>query len=190
MYINSGTAPQIETIFEKVILYHYLQSSSHIHLPPPLPPSSSVYTPPVLKMLTSILTLTLAAVASALPLAPRVTCYSGVYVIGARGTDEDPGFGSTASVVTSVLAAIPGSGSVALDYPASVLDPLYPSSVSKGINAMISLINTYTSSCPGNVVVVGFSQGGNVITDMLAGGVAKPDPLPASVVKRSESPSC
>lgn len=141
-------------------------------------------------MLTSVLTLSLAALASALPLAPRVTCYSGVYVIGARGTDEDAGFGSTASVVTSVLAAIPGSGSVALNYPASVLDPLYPSSVTDGINAMISLINTYTSSCSGKVVVVGFSQGGNVITDMLAGGVDKPSPLPASTVARSKSSSC
>lgn len=140
-------------------------------------------------MLTSILTLSLAAVASAMPVAlsPRVTCYSGVYVIAARGSDEDPGFGATAPVVSGVLAAIPGSGSVAVDYPASVLDPLYPTSVTDGINDLISLVNAYVSSCSGDIVLVGFSQGGNVITDALAGGVDKPTPLPASTVAHSES---
>jgi acetylxylan esterase len=144
---------------------------------------------PELTMLTSVLTLSLAALASAMPVAlsPRATCYSGVYVIGARGSEEAAGFGSTASVVNGVLADIPGSGSVALDYPASVLDPVYPDSVTDGINALITLVNNYVSSCPGGkIVLVGFSQGGNVITDALAGGVDKPTPLPASTVASSE----
>lgn len=144
-----------------------------------------------------ILTLGLVALASAAPLtlAPRVTCYSGVYVIGARGTSEEAGFGATASVVNGVLAAIPNSGSVALDYPAEWLDPLYPSSVTDGINALISLVHTYADNCSGKIVLVGFSQGGNVITDALAGGVLKPDPLTASYVNHSKllcvrCPSC
>jgi acetylxylan esterase len=140
-------------------------------------------------MLTSVLTISLFALASSMPVAlsPRqTTCYTGVYVIGARGSDEAAGFGSTASVVTSVLAAIPNSGSVALDYPASVLDPLYPDSVVDGINALITLIEDYANSCGGDIVLVGFSQGGNVITDTLAGGVDKPTPLAASYVDHSE----
>ncbi len=139
-------------------------------------------------MLGSVLVLALATLGSAAPaaLVSRQTCYSGVYVIGARGTDEDAGFGSVPSVVRSVVAAIPGSGSVALDYPASWLDPLYPDSVTDGVNALISLVKTYVDSCGGKVVLVGFSQGGNVITDALAGGVDKPTPLAASYVSHSK----
>jgi acetylxylan esterase len=141
-------------------------------------------------MLFSISTLFLAATASAAPLAvlPRqTTCFSGVYVIGARGSEEDVGFGSVASVVAGVLSAIPDSGSVALDYPASVFDPLYPTSVTDGINAMVGLIKSYVNAgCGGKIVLVGFSQGANVITDMLAGGVNKPTPLDASFATHSE----
>lgn len=140
-------------------------------------------------MRTSFLSLGLAAVASAAPIAleSRATCYSGVYVIGVRGTSESAGYGSTASVVNSVLAAIPGSGGVALDYPASWLDPLYPTSVTDGINTLISLVEDYANSCSGDIVLVGFSQGGNVITDALAGGVDKPTPLTASYIDHSKS---
>jgi len=136
-------------------------------------------------MLAFALLLTLVTLGSAAPIAleARQTCYSGVYVIGARGTDEDAGFGSTASVVTSLVAAIPGSGSIALDYPAAYLDPLYPDSVTDGINALISLIESYVDACSGKIVLVGFSQGANVITDTLAGGVDKPTPINPSYVE-------
>jgi acetylxylan esterase len=132
-------------------------------------------------MLTSIITISLAALVSSAPvILPRTTCYSGVYVIGARGSDEAAGFGSVASVVSSVLSAVPNSGSIALNYPASVLDPLYDDSVTDGINTMISLVQTYVDDCGGEIVLTGFSQGANVITDMLAGGVDKPTPLAPS----------
>ncbi|KAL1890886.1 hypothetical protein Sste5346_008027 [Sporothrix stenoceras] len=126
--------------------------------------------------------LTFAAAAAAVPvyLAIRTTCYSGVYVIGARGSEEAAGYGSVASVVSGVLAAIPNSRGIALDYPASVLDPLYDDFVTGGINTLISLVESYASSCSGNIVLVSFSQGANVITDALAGGVLKPTPLSAS----------
>lgn len=137
---------------------------------------------------TSLSALALAALAAAAPveLATRTTCYSGVYVIGARGSDEDKGFGSTAAVVDAVLAAIPGSGSIALDYPASVLDPIYSSSVTDGIKTMKSLVQNYADNCGGKIVLIGFSQGGNVITDVLAGGILKPKPLTASYIDHSE----
>jgi acetylxylan esterase len=126
------------------------------------------------------------SIVSAAPLLKRQTCYTGVYIIGARGSEEDPGYGSVQSVITGVLSAIPDSGSIALDYPASVLDPLYPSSVTDGINTMISLIQSYSDGCEGKIVLVGFSQGANVITDTLSGGIAKPAPISASYAIRSE----
>lgn len=137
---------------------------------------------------TTLLSLSLlAATASAAPLLPRATCYSGIYIIGARGSEEAPGFGSVQPVVTSLLAAIPNSGAVALDYPASVLDPLYPDSVTDGINAMEGLITSYVNDCGGEIVLVGFSQGANVVTDVLAGGVDKPEPISAGDAAYSTS---
>lgn len=118
----------------------------------------------------------------AAPVQRQVTCYSGVYMIVARGSDEDPGEGKPGMVADLVAAALPGSGSVAVDYPASITDPLYPDSVTDGINDAISKINAYIDACgsAARIVLIGFSQGGNVMTDVLAGGVAKPDPIPAS----------
>ena len=142
-------------------------------------------------MLFNIASFLFVALVSSSPLSlrPRTTCYSGVYVIGARGSDEAEGYGKVASVVNGVLAAIPKSGSIALDYPASVIDPSYSESVIDGINTIISLIQSYVDDCGGNIVLVGFSQGGNVITDALAGDAGKPTPIAASYVKHSKVPT-
>jgi acetylxylan esterase len=141
-------------------------------------------------MLKALLLLLFAAFVSAAPLKSlltrQTTCYSGVYVIGARGSDEDAGYGSVASVVAGVLAAIPDSGAIALDYPASIIDPLYDDSVSDGISTMINLIQSYVDSCSGKIVLVGFSQGANVVTDTLAGGVDKPTPISPSYASYSK----
>ncbi|TVY86258.1 Acetylxylan esterase, partial [Lachnellula willkommii] len=60
-----------------------------------------------------------------------------------------------------------------------------PESVTDGINAMITLIEDYIGNCSsGNIVLTGFSQGAEVVTDTLAGGVDKPDPLSAENVAR------
>lgn len=144
-------------------------------------------------MFSSAILLSLAALGSvsAAPLSHlearnTTVCYSGVYAIGARGTTEDPGNGKTQSVITGILGAIPNSGSIALDYPASAVDPTYPDSVTDGIKAMTTLVQNYVDSCPGKIVLVGFSQGANVISDMLAGGTDKPAPLAAHYAARSK----
>ena len=56
----------------------------------------------------------------------QTTCYSGVYVIVGRGSTEDPGEGKPGEVADAVVAQIPNSASVAVDYPASIVDPPYP----------------------------------------------------------------
>lgn len=78
--------------------------------------------------------------------------------------------------------ALPDSASVAVDYPASITDPTYPTSVTDGIDNAIQLVQAYVNACgdASKIALIGFSQGGNVMTDMLAGGVDKPDPLDAS----------
>ncbi|KAI0400210.1 carbohydrate esterase family 5 protein [Xylaria palmicola] len=127
-----------------------------------------------------------AAMAAALPVeqqtqsAAAVTCVSGVYMIAARGSEEDPGEGPLSMVTDMVKALVPGSASVAVDYPAAIYDDgTYPVSVYKGITDAIKKIRAYVDTCGASskVVLLGFSQGGNVMTDALAGGVLKPDPI-------------
>lgn len=132
--------------------------------------------------------LAMATLASAAPLQQRqTTCYSGVYMIVARGSTEDPGEGKPGEVADAVTAQIPDSGSVAVDYPASILDPPYPESVSDGITDTINKVHDYVDACGSDsrIVLIGYSQGGNIMTDALAGGVDKPDPLDTSYTKYS-----
>ncbi|GAP84590.1 putative carbohydrate esterase family 5 protein [Rosellinia necatrix] len=142
---------------------------------------------------SSLCALGLAAMAAALPLAPSesaVTCASGLYMIAARGSGEDPGEGPLSMVTSMVKAMVPGSVSVAVDYPATIYgDDLYPSSVSKGITDTINKIQAYVAACGSSsrIVLLGFSQGGNVMTDVLAGGVLKPAPLSETYRKNIRS---
>ncbi|KAI3316835.1 carbohydrate esterase family 5 protein [Xylariaceae sp. AK1471] len=129
--------------------------------------------------------LGLAAIAAAAPVmetqsAAAVTCVSGLYMIAARGSEEDPGEGPLSMVTSMVEALVPGSTSVAVDYPAAIYDDgTYPVSVYEGVTDTESKIEAYVSACGASsrIVLLGFSQGGNVMTDALAGGVLKPDPL-------------
>lgn len=138
----------------------------------------------------------IAAVAAALlssttvaaPVERQTTCYSGVYMIVARGSDESPGEGKPGEVADIVASRLPGSGSVAVDYPASIADPVYSSSVTDGINDAKSKIESYVAACGGSskIALIGYSQGGNVMTDVLAGGVDKPDPIDPSLAQYSK----
>ncbi|EME80762.1 carbohydrate esterase family 5 protein [Pseudocercospora fijiensis CIRAD86] len=132
--------------------------------------------------LLPLLLLTLSATTSPLPtLTPRTTCYSGFYIIVARGSNEAAGEGEPGKVATMIEARVPNSGSVAVDYPAKIIDlsGSYPVSVIKGINDTKTKIQEYVEECgeDARIVLLGYSQGGNVMTDVLAGGVGKPAPL-------------
>ena len=136
----------------------------------------------------TLLSLGLAGLAAAAPVQQRqTTCYSGVYMIVARGSDEDPGEGKPGAVADLVAAQIPDSASVAVVYPASIVDPVYPDSVSDGITNAISLVQDYVNACGSSsrIALIGYSQGGNVMTDALAGGVDKPAVLTTAYTQYS-----
>jgi acetylxylan esterase len=130
----------------------------------------------LLSAIIFILASTVTAIPSTLDRRGAVTCYlKGVYVIAARGTEEPAGYGAPKALVDDILAAIPNSGSVAVDYPASFLDPPYPKSVDAGVKALEALVTAYHNSCKGGkVVLVGFSQGANIVSDSLVGGILRP----------------
>lgn len=121
------------------------------------------------------------AVVSAAPLSSRASCATGVHMIVARGSGEAAGEGRLSQVVSLIQAAVPGSDSIAVDYPAVIIsdDSIYPISVADGITDTINKIHSYVATCGASsrIVLLGYSQGGNVMTDALAGGVLKPSPL-------------
>ena len=118
------------------------------------------------------------------------SCATGVHMIVARGSTEAPGEGPIVNVTSAVEAAIPGSDSVAVVYPATLLP--YASSEEAGVKNMTTMVQQYAQSCPNTkIALLGFSQGAQVIGDTLGGGTfglfSKTTPLPNSVTKNSKS---
>lgn len=99
----------------------------------------------------------------------------GVHVFGARETTASPGYGSSASVVNSIVSAHSGATSEAISYPAcggqsSCGGVSYANSVSQGTSAVISAVSAFAKKCPSTeLVLVGYSQGSEIIDAALCG---------------------
>jgi acetylxylan esterase len=107
------------------------------------------------------------AAASLFLLAPALVSAANcpsVHVFGARETTASPGFGSTASVVSSITKAYSGATSEVINYPAcggqaSCGGASYSQSVQAGVKAVTSQVNSFNQQCPNTVLVlVGYSQ--------------------------------
>ncbi|KAJ5834149.1 Cutinase [Penicillium robsamsonii] len=131
-------------------------------------------------MISNILTFSLlAGGALAVPvevdIEKRITC-PDVHIFGARETSVSPGYGSSSTVVNGLLGAYSGSTAEAINYPAcggqsSCGSVSYSSSVSQGIAAVASAVNSYNTQCPSTkLVLVGYSQGGEIMDAALCGG--------------------
>ncbi|USW49394.1 Putative cutinase/acetylxylan esterase, alpha/Beta hydrolase [Septoria linicola] len=136
-------------------------------------------------MVRSLLALGgLAALAYAAPVEKRqVTCATdnGLYILVARGSNQPVGEGTVGPVANLVEARVAGSYSHAIDYPATIiaLDSNYITSVVDGIEDTKASIEAYVAACGASsrIALIGYSQGGNVMTDTLAGGTGKPAPI-------------
>ncbi|GFP59184.1 acetylxylan esterase [Trichoderma asperellum] len=99
-----------------------------------------------------------------------------IHVFGARETTAPPGYGSSGTVVNLVISAHPGTTSEAINYPAcggqsSCGGVSYANSAFQGINAVVTAVNNFHNSCPNTqLVLVGYSQGGQIFDDALCGG--------------------
>ncbi|KAH8682531.1 carbohydrate esterase family 5 protein [Xylariales sp. PMI_506] len=124
--------------------------------------------------LLALLGQVLLAVATPAPLAKR-QC-PPIHVFGARETTVSAGYGSSATVVNLILNAHPGATSEAINYPAcggqaSCGGVSYASSVLQGISAVVTAVNNFYTQCPSTqLVLVGYSQGGQIFDDALCGG--------------------
>lgn len=87
------------------------------------------------------------------------TCHDGLYIIVARGTNEDPGTGLFTEIADELADRVPGSEVLGLDYPAALADPLYTGSVREGAEEMKDVVEEYYDECPdGRIVILGYSQ--------------------------------
>ncbi|KAL0945273.1 hypothetical protein HGRIS_000784 [Hohenbuehelia grisea] len=99
-----------------------------------------------------------------------------VHVFGARETTAPPGYGTAGAVVNSVVSAYSGATSEVINYPAcggqsSCGSVSYANSVIQGVSAVASQVNAFNQRCPNTVLVlVGYSQGGQIIDDAYCGG--------------------
>ena len=93
-----------------------------------------------------------------------------MHIIATRASTEQPGAGIIGSLVSAVESATSQSVSTdATDYPATLVP--YASSVSAGVEALTEQLTTQTTDCPDSrIVLMGYSQGANVIGDVLGGG--------------------
>lgn len=138
---------------------------------------------------------TAAAMAATLTSAQDITdssCVAGLFMLVARGTNEDPGPGALGTLAERIADRIDDSEIVALDYPATFTDPLYPQSVVEGTDAMREAVRNYTDSCPdGKIAVFGYSQGAHVASNVFCGGSdeedeeERDDALPKDLVEDS-----
>ncbi|KAK5679010.1 hypothetical protein LTS10_008665 [Elasticomyces elasticus] len=99
-----------------------------------------------------------------------------IHIFGSRETTASPGYGSSNTVVNLVLAAYPGSTAEAVDYPAcggqdSCGGIAYGDSANQGTATLAKDINAYYASCPNTqIVLVGYSQGGQITDNVVCGG--------------------
>ncbi|KAL7784153.1 carbohydrate esterase family 5 protein [Trichoderma ceciliae] len=100
----------------------------------------------------------------------------GIHVFGARETTVGPGYGSSAAVVNLIINSHPGTTAEAINYPAcggqaSCGGISYANSVVAGINAVVTAVNNFHNACPNTkLVLVGYSQGGQIMDNALCGG--------------------
>ncbi|KAJ2898847.1 hypothetical protein MKZ38_003606 [Zalerion maritima] len=99
-----------------------------------------------------------------------------IHVFGARETTVSPGYGSSASVVNAVINAYSGTTSEAITYPAcggqsSCGGIAYGDSAAQGTSAVAAAVNNFHTQCPDTkLVLVGYSQGGQIMDNAFCGG--------------------
>jgi cutinase len=101
--------------------------------------------------------------------APGSGC-AQVAIITARASGEAPGEGITGALVTQIVNSSNQTVSRAsVSYPATLTN--YASSSAQGESALRTQLTNEVNSCPSTkVVLLGYSQGAQVVEDMFSGG--------------------
>jgi len=120
--------------------------------------------------LLSLVALVPFALAIPMPAAAPASPCAQVHVIAARASTEAPGAGVIGSLVTLIQDNSKQTVSTAsVDYPATLQN--YASSVGQGDSALKTQLTNQASACPSQkIVLVGYSQGAQVVGDVIGGG--------------------
>ncbi|KAL3423002.1 acetyl xylan esterase [Phlyctema vagabunda] len=116
------------------------------------------------------------AFASPLEIEERQSGCPNVHIFGARETTAPAGYGTAGVVVNLVLNANSGSTAEAINYPAcggqaSCGGASYASSALQGTSAAAAAVNAFNTRCPNTkLVLVGYSQGGQIFDNAFCGG--------------------
>ncbi|KAK0620982.1 cutinase, partial [Immersiella caudata] len=95
-------------------------------------------------------------------------CATGLHIIVARGSNEEPGLGKIGVIAGNVSLAIPGTTSAAVDYPATI--DQYATSLQEGAAEVVRMVKEYGEKCPdGKMALLGFSQGAHSVMDAVCG---------------------
>ncbi|KAL2062004.1 hypothetical protein VTL71DRAFT_6270 [Oculimacula yallundae] len=109
------------------------------------------------------------ALSSPLDIEERQSCPK-VHVFGARETTAPVGYGTAGTVLNLVLGAYPGSTAEAIVYPAAGGNA-YAASALAGTANVAKAVNAYNTKCPTTqLVLVGYSQGGQIMDNAFCGG--------------------
>ncbi|KAI2614098.1 carbohydrate esterase family 5 protein [Hypoxylon fragiforme] len=107
-----------------------------------------------------------------------------IRIFGARETTAPPGLGSASTVVNLIQQANNGSTSESIVYPAAGGNA-YGASVTAGVAAVANQTSVFNLACPDTrIVVVGYSQGAQIVDDAFCGG---PDGLSVNTTSASVS---
>lgn len=126
--------------------------------------------------LTTTALLTGFAAANPLQITPRQSSCPKVHIFGARETTVAQGYGTSAGLVNSISSSYPGSTKEAIVYPAcggqsSCGGVSYENSASQGTAAVVKAVTSLNQRCPDTkIVLVGYSQGGQIMDNALCGG--------------------
>ncbi|CZT12284.1 probable Acetylxylan esterase 2 [Rhynchosporium agropyri] len=123
----------------------------------------------------TVLLLVAQALSSPLDIEERQSCPK-IHIFGARETSAPPGYGTAGVTVNLVLKAYPGSTAEVVSYPAcggqaSCGGKSYSASALEGTRTVANLVNAYNTKCPTTqIVLIGYSQGSQIIDNALCGG--------------------
>lgn len=141
---------------------------------------------------TTTLALALAVASTAAFPAKRqaAAACAPVHLIVARASGEDPGEGIIGAVSQDIQARVPGADAEAVEYPAALVP--YQASEAEGVAEMTRLVTEYAAACPDSkMVLMGYSQGGQVALDTLCGtssvGFEVTEPVAGDVAEKGES---
>jgi len=107
-----------------------------------------------------------------------LVCQEGVQIIAMVGTNVANGsqsYGLTVTFVQHVMAAIPNSANISINYdrfPNGVTNCTeFGKEVDRGVGALATALESYVAACPNTPIVIhGYSEGAVAVGNLLCGG--------------------